>query len=198
MYQPERYFMTHIIILCIFIIIVWIFAPNSKIEDFNGSLPLTNEGIQNVSSVYNDKGTATFPNVKVMGTLTDNMGAILPKGTICMWNGEVAPSGWALCDGQNTTPDLRDKFVFGLAPGTSKIGNTGGASEHTLTVNEIPAHDHAYAQAGFWGNGNYPASGGSSYGAKNAYINQTNPPTGGGAPHNNMPPYIVLAFIIKL
>ncbi len=38
----------------------------------------------------------------------------IPSGGIIMWSGSVAsiPQGWALCDGTNGTPDLKDRFVI--------------------------------------------------------------------------------------
>lgn len=69
---------------------------------------------------------------------------ILPKGAIIMWSGSVSsiPNGWALCDGNNGTPDLRNRFIVG-AGGEYAVGDTGGAKEVTLTVDEIPAHTHS-------------------------------------------------------
>jgi hypothetical protein len=54
---------------------------------------------------------------------------ILPAGLIVMWNGLLAniPAGWALCDGQNNTPDLRSKFIKGAASGQNP-GATGGGT----------------------------------------------------------------------
>lgn len=61
------------------------------------------------------------------------MSAEAPSGTIVMWPGELStiPSGWALCDGNNSTPDLRDVFLYGW--GTEAVGVTGGSdsSEHS-------------------------------------------------------------------
>ena len=53
------------------------------------------------------------------------------SGTIAIWHGTLAniPSGWVLCDGTNSTPDLRDKFVRGAAAGADP-GATGGTTEH--------------------------------------------------------------------
>lgn len=85
-------------------------------------------------------------------------------GTIRMWSGSIAsiPTGYFLCDGQNGTPDLTDKFVIG-AGGSSVPADTGGALTHlhsitvasggahthpgtvgntTLTVDQIPSHRH--------------------------------------------------------
>jgi hypothetical protein len=51
----------------------------------------------------------------------------IPSGAIVMWSGSIGsiPSGYYLCDGQNGTPDLRDRFVVG-AGNTYAVGNTGG------------------------------------------------------------------------
>jgi hypothetical protein len=56
----------------------------------------------------------------------------LPAGLIVMWGGLVAaiPAGWLLCNGQNGTPDLRDRFIKGAAAGADP-GATGGAATHT-------------------------------------------------------------------
>ena len=60
-----------------------------------------------------------------------------------MWSGAInaIPAGWALCDGQNNRPDLRDRFVVGA--GTSYLPYaTGGAQTVTLTVSQLPGHTH--------------------------------------------------------
>lgn len=69
-------------------------------------------------------------------------GGSIPAGLICMWSGSSfnIPSGWALCNGNNNTPDLRDKFVLGASNYT--VGATGGEKEVTLTVAQIPSHSH--------------------------------------------------------
>lgn len=64
------------------------------------------------------------------------------KGMIIEWYGSIAsiPSGFALCDGNNGTPDLRNRFVVG-AGDTYAVGAEGGALTHTHTVNQI-THSH--------------------------------------------------------
>jgi len=58
----------------------------------------------------------------------------LPRGVILFWYGSVAtiPPGFALCDGNNGTPDLRHRFIRGAAgdTGADYAGQTGGADSH--------------------------------------------------------------------
>ena len=71
-----------------------------------------------------------------------NPSLLVQSGTIAMWHGLIAniPSGWVLCDGANSTPDLRTRFVQGAADGV-QAGATGGSataapathSDHTVT-----------------------------------------------------------------
>ncbi len=78
-------------------------------------------------------------------------GNSLPSGVILMWSGTQIPTGWALCDGQNGTPDLRSRFIVGA--GADYAPNQFGEPDvhaHTiampntpLTTNAAGAHNHA-------------------------------------------------------
>ena len=70
---------------------------------------------------------------------------VVPYGCILMWSGAIAniPLGWALCDGQNGTPDLRDRFILGAAM-DEEPGATGGNHTKTLAVANLPAHGHSF------------------------------------------------------
>ena len=70
----------------------------------------------------------------------------VPAGGIILWSGaaNAIPSGWALCNGSGSTPNLTGKFVVGYDPSDSDydVGDTGGAKTFTLGVNHLPSHTH--------------------------------------------------------
>lgn len=80
----------------------------------------------------------TLDNINTAG----NFG-LVPSGGIIIWSGSSAaiPSGWLLCDGTNSTPNLLDRFVVG-AGSTYAVGNTGGAATVALDVANLPSHSH--------------------------------------------------------
>ena len=99
----------------------------------------------------------------------------IPSGIITMWSGseDAIPTGWVLCDGENNTPDLRNRFIVGAgstyavgATGGSASGVTGAASGNTgaaagntgattLSLSNIPNHSHLMSYNSYGGSGNY-------------------------------------------
>ena len=75
-------------------------------------------------------------------------------GMILLWYGNTGniPSGFVLCDGNNSTPDLRDRFVVGAGSAYSP-GNTGGSSSVTLSTSQLPSHTHSLSASGTTGGG---------------------------------------------
>ena len=63
-------------------------------------------------------------------------GKNMPSGAIIIWTGTIAniPSGWIICDGNNSTPNLLAKFVEGVATAATNPGTTGGNVSHTHSV----------------------------------------------------------------
>lgn len=59
----------------------------------------------------------------------------VPRGIITMWSGatNAVPSGWALCDGNNGTPNLKDRFIVGAGQRYA-VGNVGGSITQTPSV----------------------------------------------------------------
>jgi microcystin-dependent protein len=142
-----------------------------------------------------------FPGTITASQIVGN-GAII-TGMIVMWSGAVAniPIGWALCNGQNGTPDLRDRFIVG-AGNAYAVSNTGGADSVTLTTNHLPAHDHANGNYRYLmtktGTGTYTGSSDNTPGEPHMYSAEPLLSVGGNAAHENRPPYYALCFIMKL
>ena len=78
---------------------------------------------------------------ELKGTLVTVMGKLVPSGVILMWSGstDTIPAGWALCNGQDGTPDLTDRFILGAGK-TYQPGTTGGAATVTPSVAARNAH----------------------------------------------------------
>lgn len=93
--------------------------------------------------------TATYGTNTTQLATTAFVQAAIPSGVILLWSGSVAtiPSGWALCNGSNGTPDLRNRFVVG-AGSTYSVGDTGGANTVTLDSTMIPSHTHTVTTTG--------------------------------------------------
>lgn len=129
---------------------------------------------------------------------------------ITMWSGAInnIPTGWALCDGNNGTPNLTDRFIVG-AGSTYTVGAVGGEATHTLTTEELPSHDHsfyAWSSSGSVGTHDYlkaNVSSGGQVGKERGQVARTTSTdmigsTGSGVAHENRPPYYALAYIMKL
>ena len=86
---------------------------------------------------------ATFPNITGPVTATQaTLNNPFPVGGIIMWSGATVPSGWFLCDGNNGTPNLKDRFIIGSG-GSFATGATGGST--TISAANLPAHTHTYS-----------------------------------------------------
>lgn len=110
---------------------------------------------------------------------------------------------WRLCNGVAGTPDLRGRFVIGLNPADvdyNTIGKIGGAKEVTLTISQMPAHNHGSGDFNrlLQINGSGTATEvDSSVGEPNIITSGAIQSQGGGLPHENRPPFYTLAYITK-
>ena len=125
---------------------------NSKDQINSNNLEILANEIANIickklnitSEITTISGNTTIDgslNIKENGII--NRYAHVPIGTIVMWNQIYIPNGWALCDGENGRPDLRDKFVKGA---NRSLNNLGASSENvetiTLSMDYLPDHSH--------------------------------------------------------
>ena len=157
---------------------------------------------------------ATYDNLYgILGTIPA-ASSTLPTGMILLWSGSIGsiPSGYLLCDGTNSTPDLRDRFIIGAGSSYS-VNQTGGTADaivvsHTHTATSVvtdPGHLHSY---NFPNTGNsYGSNGGglinsgvatnTSTATTGLTVATTNATAGTSGTGANLPPYYALAYIMK-
>ncbi len=99
------------------------------------------------------------------------LNSFVPIGGIIMWSGTIAEAeqltNWRICDGQNNTPDLRDKFVLGVGSSTNNYTSTANVGDKndnnsiTLSEGQMPSHNHNITDNGHsHGNGTLAVTGG--------------------------------------
>ena len=138
----------------------------------------------------------------------------IPAGGIIMWSGatNAIPSGWVICDGNNSTPDLRNRFVVGASdstgdtsyPGLSPDATGGSADAVVVQHRHLPQTLNNMTSTEAGGNtlavnntlvGNYGAGSGSGLGQLgNRHFMQNE---GVSGTNKNLPPYYALAYIMK-
>ena len=154
----------------------------------------------------------------------------VPTGAMMTWLGSIAPDGWAVCDGalyqmadypelanvieqqfgsknyfggDGTTtfavPDMRGRFMMGASEG-HPIGETGGEEKVTLTVEQMPSHNHNLSVLTSSSTLALNSIAGGTYSVHKNWssTNKTTTHTGDSQPHNNLPPFMALNYIIKL
>ncbi len=157
--------------------------------------------------------------LREIGEVSDFSGATAPSGwllcygqavsrTTYTWLFSILGTTYGAGDGSTTfnLPDLRGRFALGKddmggsaagrvtssstgGANSTTLGGTGGAETHTLTISQMPSHDHTYTKLVSSG----PIStGGSAY----QFSTQNTGNTGGGSAHSNTPPWISLNKII--
>ena len=168
--------------------------------------------------VDNDFTYNPSTNTLKVGNIIDSSGnaSAFVTGMIILWYGDTTniPGGWVLCNGSNSTPDLRDRFIIG-AGNNFTAGSTGGSNSVTLSEANLPSHRHFVVSNSFGGQNrtgsnvsanNQVAKG---TGAGNLYESYNLASTGGsasagrsssvgsGTAFDNKPLYHALCYIMK-
>ena len=83
------------------------------------------------------------------GQFSVNVPSAFVSGMIILWSGaaNAIPSGFVLCDGNNSTPNLTDRFVVG-AGAAYGVGASGGSSSVTISQSQLPSHNHSLSASG--------------------------------------------------
>jgi microcystin-dependent protein len=156
-------------------------------------------------------------------------------GEIRIFAGNFAPNGWMFCEGQLLPisendalftligtafggdgeetfglPDLRGRLPLHPGNGFSYAEN-GGTEEVTLTVQQIPIHNHPVLCTESAGTQDLPTNNIFAQSTDQLYFTptvglpanttlhaQSVTPTGGNQPHTNFAPYLCVNFIISL
>ena len=177
------------------------------IANFKGGLKLDG-GYGNLGQVITSRGSSETP----------TWGDAFFRGMIILWSGSTGnvPSGWAICDGGNGTPNLKDRFVVGA--GNAYAVNSKGGNANAVTVshshtfsnghtNTAGNHRHkirrSNSDSGFGGSVGTDAVGSnfvySEYDGDHSHtVSGTISSSGSSGTNANLPPYYALAYIMKL
>ncbi len=174
-------------------------------------------------------GTPTAPtasagtNTTQIATTAFVLANAIPSGLISMWSGTIAtiPTGWVLCNGSNSTPDLRNKFVIGAHSDTAGVAystvtgsntTSGGTKDainvsHTHTATSAvtdPGHTHVatngpnyYVDVGSGAFAGVQAAATTGSSTTGITVATTIDSAGSSGTNQNLPPYYALAFIMK-
>jgi microcystin-dependent protein len=155
--------------------------------------------------------------------VTNTVANRVPTGVITLWFGSIVsvPSGWALCDGGNGTPDLRNRFIVG-AGSTYAVNAVGGSAnaivvDHThLATSVVSDPSHTHVNGSFTellatngtgtvtttnstpGEPQVTASANLLANTTGITVATTVANAGVSALNANLPPYYALAYIMKL
>jgi hypothetical protein len=147
---------------------------------------------------------------------------ITPVGGIIMWSGSIAniPTNWALCNGSNGTPDLRNKFIIGANADNAGVANTNITGTNTQTGGTkdaiVVSHSHGITDPGHTHTLNYTVplrANDTDRGGFNSNFSVDSTPVtpdtlskttgitintaGESGTNQNLPPYYALAYIMR-
>lgn len=204
----NKYIYVFLIIAVIIIALFYTYKDDIKIrKSVSIARAIINQNVSsNVVTSDSNGDLSTVP-------ITD---VIVPYGSIIMWSGNMdnIPIGWAFCDGNNGTPDLRGRFVLCANPENNANngrwkhwpGETGG-NEFVLAN-----HTHRYWDTKFSENSKYASGydildasnnkpGHNKFDRDNSLMGTyetTKEPNIQTTDNDTRPPFFVLAYIMKI
>jgi hypothetical protein len=189
----------------------------SSLSQFIGSTT-SKAGVVRLTDSVSSTSTTTAATAAAVKVAYD---ATVPVGGIILWSGTVGtiPANWALCNGSNGTPDLRNQFVIG-ASGDASIDSvvksvttvTGVSTKDGGTKDSVVvSHTHGVTDPGHF----HSISGSTATTATGTAVHATNAVTtavnttskttgiainaaGVSGTNQNLPPYFALAYIMRL
>jgi len=203
-------------------------SATQTLTDKTLTAPTINDGALGANTTATTQSTGdNTTKVATTEFVTSALTTSIPSGVIVMWSGAISaiPSGWVICDGTNSTPDLSSRFVIHAdadSGGTYNVGDTGGSADATLV-----SHTHTIGETAIDGaiigisepfNGSGSATGvftkaqgdpvgGTPDGSTDvsnggrvtldAAHDHTISTEGSSATNANLPPYYALAYIMK-
>jgi len=183
--------------------------------------------VENLTDNGNYVRMSTAERTKLAG-VADNATANTdtPTGTITMYAGTSAPTGWLICDGglystttyatlfgvvsytfggagsTFATPDLRGRAPIGVGTGggltTRALADSGGEEDHQLTEAELASHKHTMNHPQYTANDRNGDDSANVFAVNTGTSTMDSENTGGDSGHNTMQPYLALNFIIKI
>jgi hypothetical protein len=172
-----------------------------------------------VLSDANDVVIQTYDNLYGIVDAQPPAATPIPAGGILLWSGSIGsiPAGYVLCNGNNGTPDLRDRFIVG-AGSTYAVNATGGSADavvvshnHTASSTSVvtdSGHTHNVSfgaptsgAIGIVGNNTNFGYGTQATSSQTTGITvattTTNSSAGVSGTNANLPPYYALCYIQK-
>lgn len=140
-------------------------------------------------------------------------------GVIALWDGPLSeiPTGWALCDGNNGTPNMLGKYVSGTPNSSTDPGATGGQNSFSLATSQLPSHTHGISTGNTGSHNHSFGTGSVSVANDRDYVDHRDgndsrttstisdhshsmsiDDAGSGSTVDNHPPFYEVAYIMKL
>ena len=183
-----------------------------------------NENIRVDTDLKYNPVTNTLTATNFAGSGANLTGIVgVPSGCIILWSGaaDAIPTGFVLCNGSNSTPDLRGRFIVGYSDTDNDydVNDTGGSKDNTLSVSQLPSHNHSFSGSASHNHTHTKATHPSGSGPEQnqsggpedrtnfgdtgttstatVTISGTTGNQGSGSAIENRPPYYALCYIMK-